>query len=141
MSARGRMDPEMLSMVLETIAKLERERLPLDTKLEMDRKGDFPMELIRFMLSPEIALHLIFIPEEFGGLGAGTSDIAIISERMAKMDLAVATSFLAICLGMDPIMVGARPEQKETYVGKIAEQGLIVETPKSSLKRKKAKST
>ena len=126
MSARGRMDPEMLSMVLETIAKLERERLPLDTKLEMDRRGDFPMELIRFMLSPEIALHLIFIPEEFGGLGAGTSDIAIISERMAKMDLAVATSFLAICLGMDPIMVGATPEQKETYVGKIAEKGLIV---------------
>jgi len=43
------------------------------------------------------------IPEEYGGLGAGASDIAIISERMAKMDLAVATSFLAICLGMDPI--------------------------------------
>ncbi len=126
MSGQGRMDPEMLSMVLETISKLERERLPLETKLEMDREGEFPMELIRFMLSPEVALHLIFIPEEFGGLGAGTTDIAIVSERMAKMDLAVATSFLAICLGMDPIMVGATPEQKTKYVEKIAEEGLIV---------------
>jgi len=126
MSGKGRMDPEMLAMVLETISKLERERLSLETKLEMDRDGDFPMELIRFMLSPEVALHLIFIPEEYGGLGAGTTDIAIVSERMAKMDLAVATSFLAICLGMDPIMVGATPEQRTKYVEKIAEQGMIV---------------
>ncbi|MBW1942417.1 MAG: acyl-CoA dehydrogenase family protein, partial [Deltaproteobacteria bacterium] len=126
MSGKGRMDPEMLAMVLETISKLERERLSLETKLEMDRDGDFPMELIRFMLSPEVALHLIFIPEEYGGLGAGTTDIAIVSERMAKMDLAVATSFLAICLGMDPIMVGATPEQRNKYIEKIAEQGLIV---------------
>jgi alkylation response protein AidB-like acyl-CoA dehydrogenase len=126
MSEAKRMDPEVFSMVLETINKLEKDRLPLSTKLEMDRDGAFPMELIRFMLGPEIALHLIFIPEEYGGLGAGASDIAIISERMAKMDLAVATSFLAICLGMDPIRVGATAKQKEKYIRKIAEEALIV---------------
>ncbi|MBN1106336.1 MAG: acyl-CoA dehydrogenase family protein [Deltaproteobacteria bacterium] len=119
-------DSEMLSMILDTIAKLERERLPLQTRLEMDRKGEFPMELIRFMLGPEIGLHLIFIPGEFGGLGAGATEIAVISERMARMDLAVATSFLAICLGMDPLRVGATPEQKSKYIARIAEEGLIV---------------
>jgi alkylation response protein AidB-like acyl-CoA dehydrogenase len=92
----------------------------------MDHAGDFPMDLIRFMLGPEVALHLIFIPEEYGGLGAGTEDIAIVSEAMAKIDLAIATSFLAICLGMDPIRVGATPEQKEKYITRIAEEGLIV---------------
>ncbi|HIC85258.1 MAG TPA: acyl-CoA dehydrogenase [Desulfobacterales bacterium] len=126
MGEASRMDPEMLSMVLDTIDKLEREKVTLETKLEMDKRGDFPEELIRFMLGPEIALHLIFIPEEYGGLGAGAKEIAIVSERMAKMDLAVATSFLAICLGMDPIRVGATPEQKEKYIRKIAEEGLIV---------------
>jgi alkylation response protein AidB-like acyl-CoA dehydrogenase len=120
------MDPEILSMVLDTIAKLEREKLSLETKLEMDQKGEFPEELIRFMLGPEIALHLIFIPEEYGGLGACPSEIAMISERMAKMDLGIATSFLAICLGMDPLRVGATPEQKGKYITKIAEQGLVV---------------
>jgi len=120
------MDPEILSMVLDTIEKLEREKLPLETKLDMDRSGEFPSELIRFMLGPDIALHLIFIPEEYGGLGAGAAEIAIVSERMAKMDLAIATSFLAICLGMDPIRVGATPEQREKYITKIAEQGLVV---------------
>ena len=126
MAEQARMDTEMLSMVLDTIDKLERDRLSLDTKLEMDRKGEFPTELIRFMLSPDMALHLIFVPEEYGGLGAGATEIAVVSERMAKMDLAVATSFLAICLGMDPLRVGATPEQQKKYIGKIAEEGLIV---------------
>ena len=126
MTQQNKMDPEILSMVLDTIEKLEREKLPLETKLDMDRSGEFPSELIRFMLGPDIALHLIFIPEEYGGLGAGAAEIAIVSERMAKMDLAIATSFLAICLGMDPIRVGATPEQREKYITKIAEQGLVV---------------
>jgi alkylation response protein AidB-like acyl-CoA dehydrogenase len=126
MEGKSKMDPEVLSMVLDTIEKLEKEKLSVETKLEMDRNGEFPTELIRFMLGPEIALHLIFIPEEYGGLGAGTYDIAVVSERMAKMDLGVATSFLAICLGMDPLRVGALPEQKEKYIRKIAEEGLVV---------------
>jgi alkylation response protein AidB-like acyl-CoA dehydrogenase len=126
MAGRSKMDPEMFSMVLDTLNKIEKEKLSLETKLEMDRLGEFPAQLIRFMLGPEVALHLIFIPEEFGGLGAGAREIAVISERMAKMDLAVATSFLAICLGMDPIMVGATPEQKEKWVRKVADEGLVV---------------
>lgn len=126
MTVQSKMDPEVLSMVLDTISKLEKEKLTLEVKLDMDRKGDFPMELVRFMQGPEIGLHLIFIPEEYGGLGAGAREIAIVSERIAKMDLAVATSFLAICLGMDPIRVGSMPEQREKYFRKIAEEGLIV---------------
>lgn len=126
MTQQTKMDPEILSMVLDTIEKLEREKLPLETKLDMDRSGEFPTELIQFMLGPDIGLHLIFIPEEYGGLGAGATEIAIVSERMAKMDLAIATSFLAICLGMDPIRVGGTPEQRKKYITKIAEQGLVV---------------
>lgn len=120
------MDPEMFQLVLNTIDKLEKDKLPVEVKLEMDRTGEFPMELIRFMLSPEMALHLIFIPEAYGGLGAGAAEVAVVSERMAKMDLGIATSFLAICLGMDPLRVGATEAQKEKYITKIAEEGLIV---------------
>lgn len=122
----GRMDTESLNMVLDTIAKLERDRLPIEAKVDMDGRGEFPMDLIRFMLGPEMALHLIFIPEEYGGLGAGAADIAVVSERMARMDLGVATSFLAICLGMDPLRVGGTPEQKSKYITRIAGEGMIV---------------
>lgn len=121
-----KLDPETLQMVLDTIDRLEKDRLPLKTKLELDRSGEFPTDLIRFMLSPEIALHLIFIPDTYGGLGAGATEIALVSERMAKMDLAIATSFLAICLGMDPIRVGGTEAQKEKYIRRIAEEGLVV---------------
>ncbi|RPI24912.1 MAG: acyl-CoA dehydrogenase [Acidobacteria bacterium] len=121
-----KMDPEMLLMVLDTLGKLEKDKLPLDTKLDLDHTANFPMDLIRFMVGPEVGLHLIFVPEEYGGMGAGAEDIAILSEKMAKMDMAVATSFLAICLGMDPILVGATPAQKQKYLTKIAEEGMIV---------------
>ena len=126
MTFKPKMDPEVLNMVLDTLSKLEKDRITLETKLEMDKKGEFPRELIQFMLGPEVALHLIFIPETYGGLGAGAYEIAIISEEMARIDMAVATSFLAICLGMDPIMVGGTKEQKEKYIRRIAEEGLIV---------------
>jgi alkylation response protein AidB-like acyl-CoA dehydrogenase len=126
MAQQSKMDPETLLMVLETLTKLEKDKLPLDTKLDMDHTALFPMDLIRFMVGPEVGLHLIFVPEEYGGLGAGAQDIAVLSEKMAKIDMAVATSFLAICLGMDPILVGSTTAQKEKYVRRVADEGLIV---------------
>ena len=126
MTGTSKMDPETLSMVLDTVRKLEKEKVAQSVRLEMDKRGEFPMELIRFMMSPEVALHLIFIPEEYGGLGAGATEIAIVTEKMAKIDLGVATSFLATCLGMDPIRVGGDEKQKEKYMRKIADEGLIV---------------
>jgi alkylation response protein AidB-like acyl-CoA dehydrogenase len=122
----GVMDHEMFGIVLDTLKKIEKDKLSLETRLDMDRQGDFPEELIRFMLGPDIGLHLIFIPEEYGGLGASAVQIARISEEMAKMDMGIATSFLAICLGMDPIRVGGTQEQKEKYIRRIAHEGLIV---------------
>ena len=78
MTGHSKMDPEVLSMVLDTIGKLEKERITLPVRLKMDEKGDFPLDLIRFMLSPEIALHLIFIPEQYGGLGAGAAQAVVV---------------------------------------------------------------
>src|SRR4030065_204698 len=96
MTEQMKMDPEMLSMVLDTISRLERERITLETRMELDHDGEFPTDLIRFMLGPEVALHLIFIPAEYGGLGAGAMDIAIVSEWLAKMGQAIPTSFLGL---------------------------------------------
>lgn len=120
------MDNEMFSIVLDTLKKIEKEKFQVETKLEMDLKGDFPEDLIRFMLGSDIGLHLIFISEEYGGLGANALQVAKLSEEMAKIDMAVATSFLAICLGMDPIRVSGTEEQKEKYIRRIADEGLVV---------------
>ena len=37
-----RLDPEVLSMVLDSLDKLERDKITLEAKLEMDRVGEFP---------------------------------------------------------------------------------------------------
>jgi alkylation response protein AidB-like acyl-CoA dehydrogenase len=82
--------------------------------------------VIRKLLSPDVGLHLIFLPEENGGLGGGARDICRVSEEMAFWDLGVATAFLAICLGTDPILVGGTTAQKNNWLNRIAGEGLIV---------------
>ena len=83
MKLQRKIDPEMLDMIMDSIDKLENEKLKLDTKLELDFSGNYPEELIRFIMGPEMGLHLLFIDEEFGGLGASAYELALVSERMA----------------------------------------------------------
>jgi alkylation response protein AidB-like acyl-CoA dehydrogenase len=71
----------------------------------------------------QIGLHLLTIPEEFGGLGGGAYDIYRVSEAMASIDLGIATGVLATFLGTDPINVGATPEQKKEWLTALAEHG------------------
>ena len=73
-----------------------------------------------------LGLHLVFIPEEYGGLGGSAYDIYRVSELMASIDLGVATGVLATFLGTDPITVGATPEQKKYWMGRIADEALLV---------------
>jgi alkylation response protein AidB-like acyl-CoA dehydrogenase len=115
----------MTAMVVETLKQVVQRELPDARILEMDAQDTFPVDLIRKLLSPDVGLHLVFLPEEVGGLGGGAWDICLVSEEMARVDLGVATAFLAICLGTDPILVGGTPEQKQAWLPRIA-AGMIV---------------
>ncbi len=126
MSQAAGMPAEMREMVLATLRDVVARELPDATLLDLDANDIFPLDLIRKMLSPELGLHLVFLPEETGGLGGGARDICVVSEEMAAADLGLATAFLGICLGTDPILVGATAEQKSRWLGRIAEEGLIV---------------
>jgi alkylation response protein AidB-like acyl-CoA dehydrogenase len=120
------LDHDTLQMLLATLESFGKRRLPLEVRLALDEKSEFPEQLVRELLGPEIGLHLLFIPEEHGGLGGGAYDVYRVSEVMARLDLGVATAFLAIFLGTDPIVAGATPEQKSKWMRRIAEEGLIV---------------
>ncbi len=118
--------PEMTDMVVQTLLQVVARELPDSKLLELDEKDIFPTDVIRKLLSPDVGLHLIFLPEEVGGLGGGARDICRVSEVMAAHDLGVATAFLAICLGTDPIVVGGTPEQKQHWLSRIAGEGMVV---------------
>jgi alkylation response protein AidB-like acyl-CoA dehydrogenase len=120
------LDDETLGFVLQTLKTVTDRRLDKEARLHLDEDDEFPLELVNEMLGPELGLHLLFLPEEAGGLGGGGRDLFRVSEEMARTDLGVATAFLAIALGVDPIIVGGTREQKEKWLGRIAEEGLIV---------------
>ncbi len=120
------MDQHTLELILKTINDFASRRLTAEMRLSMDGRNEFPDEIIKELLGEEIGLHLVFIPEEYGGLGGGVYDIYRVSAALARVDLGIATAFLAISLGMDPIRVGGTPEQKERWIGRIASESLIV---------------
>jgi acyl-CoA dehydrogenase len=120
------LDKESLQMLLDTLGSFGRQKLPAQVRLELDEKDEFPLGLVEELLGPEIGLHLLFIPEELGGLGGSAYDVYRVSEDMARLDLGVATAFLAIFLGTDPIVVGSTEEQRKHWLRRIGEEGLIV---------------
>ena len=120
-----RMDKGDLDMVLSTLHKYAEKKLSPDFLIELDHEDRFPQEVLEELFN-NIGLHLVFIPEEYGGLGGGAYDIYRVSEAMARIDLGIATSVLATFLGTDPIVVGGTEEQKILWMGRIAEEGLLV---------------
>ena len=126
MSQAAGLSPEMCDMVIDTLRDVFAQDLTDDRILELDGKHEFPEALVRKLLSADVGLQLLFLPEEVGGLGGGARDVCRLSETMAATDLGVATAFLAIFLGTDPILVGGTDQQKRRWLTRIAEEGLIV---------------
>ena len=120
------LDSESLQMVLDTIGQLRKRLLTKEKILQFDREERFPEETIRAMLSPEIGLQLLMIPEAYGGLGGGARDSCAVTREMAKICLGITTAFFAIQLGADPIIVGGTEEQKSKWLGNIAEGNSLV---------------
>ncbi len=126
MRQRDGLDNETLDAVLQTLTTVAERRLGKEVRLGLDERSEFPTELVEELLGPEVGLHLLFLPEDVGGLGGGARDLFRVSEEMARVDLGVATAFLAIALGVDPIVVGGTPQQRQHWLSRIADEGLIV---------------
>ncbi|TAH51274.1 MAG: acyl-CoA dehydrogenase [Chloroflexota bacterium] len=121
------LDKETREMILDTLKKYAHDKLTPEYLIELDHNDEFPAEVLHELYDPTtVGLHLLFIPEEYGGLGGSAYDIYRVSELMASIDLGIATAVLATFLGTDPITVGATPEQKKLWMGKIADEALLV---------------
>ncbi|HXX15905.1 MAG TPA: acyl-CoA dehydrogenase family protein [Candidatus Eremiobacteraceae bacterium] len=115
-----------LNLSLKSLHDFAKKRLPDEVLRDLDDRDECPVEIVRHMCSPDkLGIQLLFIPEEFGGLGGGAFDVYVVCEALARIDLGIATSVLATFLGSDPIRVGATPEQKKRWLTRIAEEGLL----------------
>ena len=115
-----------LEMIVEAIQDFAKENFPNQKLLELDHNDEFPIDEIRQMCGEGLGIHLIFIPEEFEGMGGGAWDSYKVCEAMARIDLGIATGIFATFLGADPIVFGATEEQKKKWLTRIAVEGLLM---------------
>jgi len=117
---------DSLDLTLESIREFAARHLGDASLLAFDAADEMPLDLVRAMCGAELGLQLLFVPEEFGGVGAGAFDVYRVCELMAGIDLGIATGVLATSLGSDPIRIGGSPEQKTRWLGRVAQEGLLV---------------
>ncbi len=119
-------DSEMLSMTIDAVQRFAAETMPEKLLLDLDADEEFPVNLVRDLCGETIGVQLLFIPEEYGGMGGGAFDVYRVCEAMARVDLGIATGVLATFLGSDPIRVGGTPEQQARWMSRLAEEGLLM---------------
>ena len=123
---KSAIDAEMLAMTLDAVQRFAADSLPEKLLLHLDADEEFPVSLVRDLCGETIGVQLLFIPEEYGGMGGGAFDVYRVCETMARVDLGIATGVLATFLGSDPIRVGGTPEQQAHWMTRLAEEGLLM---------------
>src|SRR5512139_3238359 len=118
------LDKETLELTLQAITDFTDARLPEEKLLHYDATHEFPAEIVHDMCGSELGIQLLFIPEEFEGMGGGAFDVYRVCEELSRIDLGVATGVLATFLGSDPIVFGGTHEQKWRGLTRIAREGL-----------------
>jgi alkylation response protein AidB-like acyl-CoA dehydrogenase len=115
-----------LKLSLKSLRDFAKKQLPDEKLIELDEKDECPIDIVRQMCDPDkLGIQLLMVPEDCGGMGGGAFDNYLVCEEMARIDLGVATTVFATFLGSDPITVGATPEQKKLWLGRIASEGLL----------------
>ncbi len=104
-------------MIKELCAQIAQEKV-VPVRAELDEKEEFPWEIMKVMAGSD--LFGLFIPEEYGGLGKGSFELAIAVEELSKACVGVSTTYAANALGTYPILLFGTDEQKKKYLPDIA---------------------
>lgn len=86
-----------------------------------DEAGECPMEL--FQWGFDLGLHMVEIPEEYGGMGLSYETCAMMFEELAKVDAAYADTFVTNFVAFRNIMLNGTPEQARRFVEMTEEGG------------------
>ena len=101
----------------ELAAEIAEERI-VPVRAEYDETGEFAWDVMEVLAQSD--LFGVWIPEEYGGLGGGVFDLAIVVEELSKACGAIAVSFAGSALGAMPIWVMGSEEQKKKYLPSVA---------------------
>lgn len=85
---------------------------------ELDREQRYPWEIIKELQKAD--LMGVWIPKEYGGLGAGVLNLCLVIEELSKACGGVGVAYAVNALGSFPIILGGTDEQKQRWLPDIA---------------------
>lgn len=109
---------EEQAMLRETIAEFTDDAI-VPHRERLDREGVYPREIHEAL--GELGVLAMAVPEDCGGLGMGSVELALVYEQLARGCAGVATAIGANLLGSDPILFYGTDEQKQKYLSQMAE--------------------
>ncbi|AGX43233.1 acyl-CoA dehydrogenase family protein [Clostridium saccharobutylicum] len=80
---------------------------------ESDEKGECPREL--FKCAFDMGLHMLEIPEEYGGTGLSYETTAMIFEELAKVDAGYAISFVTTFVALRNVILSGTKKQGKYF--------------------------
>jgi butyryl-CoA dehydrogenase len=104
-------------MIVDLARRIAVERI-IPVRAELDEHAEFPWDIMKDMAQAD--MFGLYIPEKYGGLGAGCFENCLALEQLAYGCIGVTTSFAASALGGYPILMFGTEEQKERYLPDIA---------------------
>ncbi|MBF7082845.1 acyl-CoA dehydrogenase family protein [Desulfallas sp. Bu1-1] len=81
---------------------------------QCDREEKYTPEIRK--KAAELGLVGAWIPEQYGGAGAGILGHTIITEQLSRIDMGIATNIITASFGCEAIYLYGTEEQKETYL-------------------------
>ncbi len=87
-------------------------------RAKYDEEGIFPNDVMEALAQAD--MFGLYIPEEYGGMGGGVTDLCIAVEELSKACGGIAVSYAASALGTFPILIAGTEEQKKKYIPDIA---------------------
>ncbi len=94
------------------------ERAVRPVAAELDRSGEYPWSVIQALRDAQ--LMGIWIPEEYGGQGAGVLDLCVVVEELSRACGGVGVAYAVNALGSFPIILGGTEEQKRRWLPAVA---------------------
>lgn len=108
---------EEQQMIKDLAARIADEKIA-PVAIEYDELGTFPDDIIKIIADSDLCG--VYISEEYGGLGGGILEMAIVVEELSRACGGISLSFAATGLGAFPIILFGNSDQKKKYLPDIA---------------------
>ena len=104
-------------MVRDLARKIAREKIR-PVAAHYDETEEFAWDIMKILADSD--LFGVYIPESYGGLGGGVTEMCLVTEELSKACGGIALGFAGTGLGTFPILLYGNEEQKKKYLPDIA---------------------